>query len=464
MKDMLSAPEAAPIPDTAALHTPASRLSAAGWLQRLRQSPVMGLLVSFPTRVFLLALACYLALTALSLWLAGTPPTRSGAAGILDLSAWAKASATAWARFDSYFFLHIAQYGYTDQGLGAFFPLYPLLIHLLAWPLAGHFTLAALLVSWLCAWGSSVWLYRLAQREYGERVARFALLFLLLSPVSFFSFAPYSESLFLLVSIGAVERARAGRLWHASLLAALGMLTRPTGILLLIPLAWEWGRRSQTVLRLIPRLKLALARLRLRAAAPRNESPDTLPLPAPDKPLPPVPWLPLGLIPLALLGYMLYLKFQTGNALAFLKGESAWQRHFTLPWDTVGLFATAFQRAGQAGAPELYAINILDLLLVIPLPALILYCAIGRRQLWLGAALYQLALTLLLVAVPTYPAQIPYEVLLSTERFMLPAFPIFLLLGQLGASHPRLARVLLVASTALLLLNTWRFLTGNFIA
>ena len=464
MTQTTSTPEAAPAPDSEVTIQQEHRLKEGNWLQRLRQSRATQWLQSFPSRVFLLALACYLALTALYLWVAGTILHRSDAPTTFDFSAWARASAAVWARFDSYFFLHIAQYSYTDQGLGAFFPLYPLLIRLFAWPLAGHFTLAALLVSWLCAWGSYLWFYQLAKREYGERVARWALLFLALSPVSFFSFAPYSESLFLLVSIGAVERARAGRLWQASALAALGMLTRPTGILLLIPLAWEWGRRNQRVQRLVSRLKQAYARRRLQAgAAPDPGASKTL-LEAPAQPLPRLAWLSLGLIPLALLGYMLFLKLHTGNALAFLAGENAWHRHLTMPWDTVGLFAAAFQRAGQAGAPELYAINILDLLLVLPLPAWVLYSAIRHKTLWLGAALYQLALTLMLIAVPTYPAQIPYEVLLSTERFMLPAFPIFLLLGQLGVKHPRLARVLLVASIALLLFNTLRFLDGNFIA
>ncbi len=455
-------PEATPPPDTAALRQPESkRLEAIDWLRRLRQPRAIGWLRSFPSRVFLSMLALYLALTWLYLWVAGWLLHRPDAPQTFDPGIWARASAAVWARFDSYFFLHIAHSGYTDQGLGAFFPLYPLLIRLLAWPLADHFTLAALLVSWLCAWGSYGCFYRLARREFGERVARFALLFLAFSPVSFFSFAPYSESLFLLVSLGAVERARAGRLWQASLLAALGMLTRPTGLLLLIPLAWEWGRRSPTITRWLSRLKRAGVRF-FQTKAPQQVSSDVFA--AADKPLPRLAWLSLGLVPLALLGYMLFLKLYTGNALAFLAGENAWHRHFTLPWQTVGLFAIAFQRATLAGAPELYAINILDLLLVVPLPALVLYCAIRRKRLWLGAALYQLALTLMLIAVPTYPAQIPYEVLLSTERFMLPAFPIFLLLGQLGDRHPRLARVLLVISTALLLVNTLRFLDGNFIA
>src|SRR5579871_5434252 len=454
MTQTTSTPEIAPAPDTGILNPPERRQPGASWPQRFGQSRAGALLGSFPSRVFLLALACYLVLTWLYVWAEGALLHQPGAPGILDFGGWARASAAAWARFDSYFFLHIAQFSYTDQGLGAFFPLYPLLARLFAWPLFGHFTLAALLVSWLCAWGSFLWFYRLAARECGARVARFALLLLALCPVSFFAFAPYSESLFLLVSIGAVERARAGRLWQAGALAALGMLTRPTGILLLLPLAWEWARRSQTILRLVTRLKERVTR----------QASSEVSLAVAENPLPRLAWLALGLVPLALLGYMLFLKLHNGNALAFLAGESAWHRHVTLPWDTVGLFAVAFQRATLAHAPELYAINILDLLLVIPLPAWVLYCAIRRKQLWLGAALYQLALTLMLIAVPTYPAQIPYEVLLSTERFMLPAFPIFLLLGQFGVNHPRLGRLLLVASAALLLLNTARFLAGNFIA
>src|SRR5262249_32090022 len=153
----------------------------ATWLQRLRQTGAARALSSFPSRVFLLALALYVTLTCLYLWIAGMLLHQPNAPGSLDFTVWARASAAAWARFDSYFFLHIAQYNYTDQGLGAFFPLYPLLIRLFAWPLAGHFTLAALLVSWLCAWGWSLCFFRLALREYGERVARLALLFLVLS-------------------------------------------------------------------------------------------------------------------------------------------------------------------------------------------------------------------------------------------------------------------------------------------
>ena len=76
----------------------------------------------------------------------------------------------------------------------------------------------------------------------------------------FFCFAPYSESLFLLVSIGAVERARAGQPWQAGFLGALAMLTRSAGILVLIPLGWEVLRRSECFRRVPARLLLRAPR------------------------------------------------------------------------------------------------------------------------------------------------------------------------------------------------------------
>ncbi len=452
MKQLITDTDDLAAVEPAILEKHSGKPGATRWLQRFRSARAGALLGSFPSRVFLLALAFYITLTCLHIWFYGTA---SAVPGSWPLADWGAAFTSAWRRFDSYFFLHVAQRGYTNQGLGAFFPLYPLLARLFAWPLAGHFTLAALLVSWLCAWGSFLWFYRLAARECGTRVARFALLLLALCPVSFFAFAPYSESLFLLVSIGAVERARAGRLWQAGALAALGMLTRPTGILLLLPLAWEWARRSPTILRLSTRLKERVTR----------QASSEVSLAVAENPLPRLAWLALGLVPLALLGYMLFLKLHNGNALAFLAGESAWHRHVTLPWDTVGLFGLAFQQTWQAGDYTALIGNLLDLLLVIPLPAWVLYCAIRRKQLWLGAALYQLALTLMLIAVPTMPGPTTgEEVLLSTQRFMLPAFPLFLLVGQLETRHPWLYRVLLVVSSVFLLLNTWNFLNNVFIA
>ncbi len=321
------------------------------WRWGLRRSRVGALLTSFPSRVFGLALVFYLLLT----WLYYVLFSHQPLPGAFDLAGWSKAVELAWRHNDSYYFLRIAQYGYNQPLLYAFFPLYPLLIRLGAWPLGDQFGLAALLVSWVCCWGSYLWLYRLAEREYGTRTARLALLFLACCPLSFFSFAIYSESVFLLVSIGAVERARAGHLWQAGALGALGMLARPTGLLLLIPLGWEWLRRSVWGASLPAWLRARLSRWRAPSAGAPGE-------PQRDNPLPRLAWLSLGLIPLALLGYMLFLYRLTGNALAFLASEAAWHRHFTFPWQTVGFFARSFQHGWLVGDYGLLMLNVIDLL------------------------------------------------------------------------------------------------------
>jgi hypothetical protein len=436
-------------------------------------------LKSFPSLIFLFMMVFYLLLTIVHIMV-----SHHLTFGIFNVAGWGQAFTTSWRQWDAYYFLQIARSGYSDQHLAAFFPLYPALIRLAAWPLNNHFTLAALLVSWVCTWGSYLWLYRLAEREYGVVVARWVLLFFAFCPLAFFSFAPYSEAVFLLISIGAVERARAGHIWQASLLAALGMLARPTGLLLFIPLATEWGRRNPSVIRVGLRLQLALAQWRKlgksnaefqrESLSQSMESQQVSAFPLVDQPLkklttkqslPLFTVTSLALIPLALLGYMFFLKEVTGNPFAFLQAESLWNRHLTLPWHTLSLFLTAFQLARQMGTPTLYVTNTLDLLLVLGLPAIVLYYTLRHRLLWAGAALYQLAISILLFAEPAYPSPgVAYHVLLSTPRFMLPAFPIFLLLGQLSIARPRLARLALVGCLIVLAFLTLRSLSGYFIS
>lgn len=396
--------------------------------KRVLYSPAIHWLSQFPTRLFLCLAVLYSLITSTYLVLSHQVLPWSTNPATL-----ASAFTHAWRHYDAFFFLSIAQGGYTDPLSPAFFPLYPLLIHLVAYPLGGHLTAAAMLVSWLCSWGCFHWFYQLAMREYGEQVARWTLLFFALWPFSFFSFAPYSEAVFLLVSIGAVERARAGHMWQASILGGLGMLARPTGILLLIPLAWEWHRRHPHFHKKIRSLLTA--------------------------------W-PLTIIPCALLTFMVYLWGVIHNPLAFVQAESlVWNRHLTPPWETLGFFGNAFQLATTRGTPQVFLANLLDLFPVILLPVVVLYYTLVYRRLWLGAALYQLAISMLIFAEPTHPSpEFYYRVLLGAPRFLLPAFPIYLLLGQFGVARPRLARVVLACSAMLWFLFTFRSFSGFFIA
>jgi hypothetical protein len=429
-----------------------------------QQFPGLGaVLVSFPSYLFSLSAGYYLLLTGGVIFFhaLAQPQTMPE---LFDLSQWGLFFTTAWRRWDAVYFLQIARLGYNHPGLPPFFPLYPLLVRIVAWPLGNHFTLAGLVVSWLCSWGTCLWFYRLAAREYGDQLARQALLFLLCCPLIFFSFAPYSEALFLLVSVGAVERARAGRFWQASALAGLALLTRSTGLLLVVPISWELLRRSQ---------RFRLLQDHLRARAPRwlvgNDAGTPITLAElVSKPVQRFSrWalLSLALIPLALLGYMLYLNAATGDSLAFLAGEGRWHRSLTLPWETGALLLTSLRYTWDHQILLVYFSTLIDLFLVLPLTVLVLYCSIRRQLPWFGAALYQAGLAMLLLAVPVHPGAAGWqEVLLSTQRLMLPAFPTCLLLGGFGVAHPRLAWLLRLAGLAILTIYTLQFLNGAFIS
>jgi hypothetical protein len=147
---------------------------------------------------------------------------------------------TAWERHDALWYLRIASRGYrTDDASAAFFPLYPLLSRGLANLLGNHWLLGAYLASNLALVVGMTVLYRLTAFEWDEARARRTVLYLAVFPTSLFLFAPYTESLFLALSVGCLYAARRRSWALAGYLGAMAALTRSTGLLLVLPLAVE---------------------------------------------------------------------------------------------------------------------------------------------------------------------------------------------------------------------------------
>jgi hypothetical protein len=127
----------------------------------------------------------------------------------------------------------------------AFFPFYPLLMRLLAYPL-GLFgmnpvataTLAGVLISLLGTLGAMFALHAMAQDD--EASGWRATFYLLIFPAAMFLAVVYTEGLFLGLSFGALALARRQRWVWAALLAACATWTRAAGGLLLLPLGWYW--------------------------------------------------------------------------------------------------------------------------------------------------------------------------------------------------------------------------------
>jgi hypothetical protein len=213
-----------------------------------------------------LQLACLFVASRLALLLVGLASTwllPSGSALQGGTPMWHEPAPRAleiWARWDSEWYLLIAERGYdvvslpTQLGLrtdptftAGFLPLYPVLIRALT-PIFGGVG-AGLVISNLALFAALLLLHRLVRFEVdgetGEVAAMFSCVALLVFPSSLFLSAVYAESLYLALSIGVFLSARQGQFAIAGALGGLATLTRPFGILLVIPVLWEWWRQRR---------------------------------------------------------------------------------------------------------------------------------------------------------------------------------------------------------------------------
>ena len=131
----------------------------------------------------------------------------------------------------------------------------------------GALLIAAYLISLAAFLAALVLLYRLVALELGRERAEPAVLLLAVFPASLFFGAPYSESLFLLASVGAFYAARTGHWAWAGAAAGAAAATRSAGILLLLPLALFWWRQARSERDPVDLAWLALAPLALAAYA-----------------------------------------------------------------------------------------------------------------------------------------------------------------------------------------------------
>lgn len=146
-----------------------------------------------------------------------------------------------WNRWDVEHFLKIADHGYlVNEGTSSFHPLHPLLGKAASLLFGGDELLGLFVVSNLCSIFLLIYLERLASFDLPPQSARKVSSYFLMLPTAFILFAPYTESLFLLCSVVCWINARQGRWFRAGLAGGLAVLIRQQGILLLLPLAWEF--------------------------------------------------------------------------------------------------------------------------------------------------------------------------------------------------------------------------------
>jgi hypothetical protein len=156
-----------------------------------------------------------------------------------------------WARWDSGWYLRIAEHGYSwPSSTPAFFPLYPLLVAGGGWLLLGHDVLAGVVISLAAGTAAFALLYRLTVDRLGEAAGWRTVLFLAVAPTSLFFGAVYSESLFLLLAVLSFVLAERGKLAGAGAAAGLALLTRSAGVALLpalVVFAWRRPDRGRAL-------------------------------------------------------------------------------------------------------------------------------------------------------------------------------------------------------------------------
>ena len=150
--------------------------------------------------------------------------------------------------WDGTWYRDIARHGYASVPRSGvrFFPLFPLLGRLLAVPLAGHTALALVLLANAGSIVAAVALRRLVLAERGDAaLANRAVWCLMLFPSAFVLVMAYAESLMLVASICAFGFLRGRRWWWAAAFGAVAALSRPLGVVLVVPalvevaLAWR---------------------------------------------------------------------------------------------------------------------------------------------------------------------------------------------------------------------------------
>ena len=348
-----------------------------------------------------------------------------------------------WSHWDGGHYVALAAGGYLqppDNVSPAFFPLYPLLMRSFAELFGGPLSVGALSV-----WGVLIslaalplalyFIYHIAHQLRGERTARASTLALCFFPTTFFFNAVYTESLFLALSAGSLWAVRVRRdLLLGCALAAFATATRNVGVFLVVPLAYEW----------------------LRGGVGREEYGWARGLGC------------LALAPTGLAAYAAYLWLRFGNPTLFYTEQRRWGREATDP------LSTLHNALLQGGASLRRLLE----------PRLWSDPSLGRIADRLGAAsdaynlvLLGLALALLLAGLRVLPFSLsayafllilpptffgsPQAPLMGLPRYLLVAFPIFIVLGALLENRRLFGGWLVLSGAASLVLCalfvSWRF-------
>ena len=302
-------------------------------------------------------------------------------------------------RWDAGWYLRIARQGYAYNGDNlvqqpvVFYPLYPLLSKAVSIVLGISEAAALLVVANISLVLATLLLFKLVKDEYGNEVASYATAALCFFPASLFFSAGYTESLTLLLIVTFYLLLKKERYLLAAIAAGLALATRSTGIVLCLPLLFElWRKRGLNPGRLV--LKTILSMVLATSGL----------------------WL-----------YIIYLGVAFHSPFAFAMNERAW--------------------VGKATATDLIRVltlqpfrHLADVWTIGPDPntlspwlfLLFLFLILCFRK-WLPTSFLLYALGVLLLPYLAFSGKTGF---LSFDRYVMLAFPVFIVAGKLFRERP----------------------------
>jgi hypothetical protein len=330
--------------------------------------------------------------------------------------------AETFAAWDSGWYFDIATRGYYYSADGqssiAFFPLYPMAMRAFAWPFGSSEAAvwaAGIAISCAAFFLGLLVLHGLTERMCGDReIARRTVLYVSVFPFSFFLARVYPSGLFFLLTVLAVSTAHRSRWWLAGVCGGLAALTRPQGVLIAIPLglmALKGTRPRESLTRLV-------------AMAP---------------------------IPLAFIGYNVYIGSLAGHPLAWLASEGQWG--FSLghpPWEQLLGLIAKLERYGLYD--YFFTSNLAAYRLFHGAAALFLLGTIPAVFTRLGTPLGLYVLVSVLVPLSG-------NALEGIGRYGAVLFPVFMVLGMVKS--PRFHEALLIIWAVFLALFVGLFATWH---
>jgi hypothetical protein len=369
---------------------------------------------------------------------------------------------TMWQRWDANWYLSVAGGGYENSSIrAAFFPLYPGLTAALTAVIGPTQRLAAgMIVASLGALAACIGLGLLAEHEYPHLssspekqltppnsaatappttapTAAAAVRVMLAYPLALFMFAAYADSLLIACCAFAIYFARCRRWLWAAVFAFTAGLTRPTAVILVLPLLFEFGA-AYGLWQLLLHAQWREVRCRLR---PRLLG----------------TWLLVtAAAPLAMALYAVYLWHLFGDPLLFMHLQStAWHRSLLSPWQVAKLAAATWRHAIPWGFE--HARMLVDELPVVLFAVLTFFIA---RRLPLTYTLLMLGILFTSVATPVVHGEFPF---VAAGRYLLPALPVYLLLGSWMQRRPWLDQLIVGGGMALQAILLVFFFNGGLL-